>query len=384
MHTRAYARLAKWLLRHIGLAWLGLACGAAPQPADEYAHAHDILKDMRIRGDRARQLEYAGRYRVEGQSKTLDCAGAWRIAFIHIPKCGGTSVIDAFSRNRAIHHWACEKHGLLPPHGKPCPCDLPRCAASARLWAGEMPFAHFRRLADSAPAAVRECTLYLATVRQPRSWFYSARDWMCSHHQNAACRQNATASDMRSLGAFRPTDPLTEWSGFEHHGTRPGGGPAPFIKYFFKHANLQSQMLGDVFFEQNHVVCPLNELSSTIGRLLPAVLLRPGEPPPAANWTIHRENRGRKRRAGQHAVEAPPWAQVARFYALDEALYQRVSAHAGGCVGSITDAELARRLQSAGAMPRPWHASPSTGPANEAAPNHAAQSAAPTGQGGAV
>ena len=329
-----------------------------PPPTTTTANASGIsiiLRNMRQRADAMREFEKAHvpasvasvRWNHAQPQAARGCSGRWRVAFLHIPKCGGTTILTSLKKS-SVFGRACDLHSFgtftkFPAQSGVCSCANQTCIANARFVSAELPFSHFRQLVAHAPVAAVECTLYLSVVRQPRSWFESALSFFCNtpfgRNKNTACVKNTSAQLMRTRGAFHPTDPTSDWNGDYR------GFDSP--KYFFRHANLQSTMLGDIYFEANWIICPLERLSDAVERLMPLVIASASKAPGSWRVTVANQRSARTRAY----TEGVAWSEVARFYALDDALYRRM---AGACVGNIEEPQLAETLRREGLYPQPW------------------------------
>jgi len=257
-------------------------------------------------------------------------ASRWRAAYLHLPKTGGSSVGWALAR---AHAPACKLGtGNIPL----CPCvgaSLYASNSSAAMVNGSALYSAAackkrKEWLSSSKAAVMEMSfpqisgvirdpsewVWLASIRAPSAWFYSAVGHMCvfyAHRRDpmsfgnaTGCSRNATMHELLARHWFEPT-------------SEPRG-----IHYYFHHANVQSRMLEDFFATPNWLLCDISKLqvlaavvASTVGAALP----------------LHRDNS-----AAWHGLSdfqrRVPWSDVQYNYLVDEALHASVM-QKGGCLG---------------------------------------------------
>ena len=192
---------------------------------------------------------------------------SWRVALVHIPKCGGSSLLGLLARLKLPY---CDYGSLKLTGFKGCSCRSSYgCANSSRVLSVEGPYADLRTLVssrmDSSPSdcgrrgacvPAGTCTMFTGIIRRPEDWFYSAIGQWCSGDvgkRNAGCQLNATLPTMHDAGWFpfargrarseavataaAPT--ALPFFGFRRYGAEP-------VKYFFRHADLQLRMLGGI------------------------------------------------------------------------------------------------------------------------------------------
>ena len=167
-----------------------------------------------------------------------------RVAYLHIPKTGGTSVDWSLGFTPSIAKSMC-RVGHWPGSGDEiCDCRQAECLQPAQVAVMEYPHVHMASLTR----VVKNATwLWLAAIREPESWFYSAAGQMCTgpkFFSNPVCLTNGTTS---------PYD--AEW--FKTTPSFP-------VYYPFTAANRQSMMLGDIFLEDNWMVCTLPHLNTLV------------------------------------------------------------------------------------------------------------------------
>jgi len=167
-----------------------------------------------------------------------------RVAYLHIPKTGGTTVDWSLGFTPSIAksmcrvgHWSGRGDGV-------CDCRNAECLQQAQVAVMEWPHVKMASLTRTVKNAT---WLWLAAIREPESWFYSAAGQMCTDPQffsNPVCSTNGTVA---------PYD--AEW--FRRTPSLP-------VYYPFTAANRQSVMLGDIFLEDNWVVCTLPHLNTLV------------------------------------------------------------------------------------------------------------------------
>mmetsp|Transcript_3841 Transcript_3841/g.8319 ORF Transcript_3841/g.8319 Transcript_3841/m.8319 type:complete len:202 (-) Transcript_3841:635-1240(-) len=108
----------------------------------------------------------------------------WRIAYLHIPKTGGTSVGNVLHRDGVA---ACK---AVTSYIRLCHCRHDECVREVQpRWAVlEASYARSKAITDHLVPSPPAKWLWVATIRQPSSWFYSVH--------------NATKSDKRMPATF--------------------------------------------------------------------------------------------------------------------------------------------------------------------------------------
>lgn len=270
---------------------------------------------------------------------------AWRVAYLHIPKCGGTSVLHALSGADVA---ACN---VVTGGSQLCPCVAERsipersvgCLRRVSVIVGEQPFFRMKRIVKTQ---LRHQWLWMATVREPRGWFFSALAQWCTHTRDGSrsprCRPGTTAAQLLRAGWYSPDGSRRQW-GLAHRNMTD-----PPISYF-SGANLQSEWLGNIFLEQNWVICSLDRLNSSvaaISRLLGSNLRDDANHAHARRpllQTLHRHGlkQWRPRSALEESVD---WGELRQFHLLDEGLYHQV--HGAGCLAHTSSPWLRGQLEA--------------------------------------
>ena len=126
-----------------------------------------------------------------------------------------------------------------------------------------------------AGGAGQKYLLWLAAVREPRSWFYSAVEQACyGNRAHAACRANTSVAELEALGWWRQPVPPWQWNWRQT--PRP---KAALPEYYFYQPDLQSAMLGNLTAAEPHtMLCALESLDVAVA---------------AARWALHRQDRQR-------------------------------------------------------------------------------------------
>ena len=249
-----------------------------------------------------------------------------RIAYIHIPKTGGVSMMASL---KAANVSTCNAgtalelplDGSIWPEAldRPCGCHSigPTCVAASDAAVAEEPHAEMRDWLAQANWT-RSTSVWAATVRRPRDWFYSAVGQWCRNGRDGSpvpeeadngaqpeCLADANISTLLDNGWFRGPD-------------CPGR-----VKYYFKDPSLQSQMLDGVFGEPNWVLCSIEareEMYAVLDGLLADQPMLQDAHVIEGAWSKLDDFR-----------RSVPWEAVKSFYEADDALYARVAA--AGCIG---------------------------------------------------
>ena len=138
---------------------------------------------------------------------TQNAADDWRIAYIHTPKTGGSSVARAIAQAQVA---AC----IVQTAGTGlCPCGKPRnadCLARPRVVMAERPFGTMS--AEYVRPTGHRKWLWVAVVREPRSWFFSAIAQYCMGtnvgRHSRRCKAGTTAADLLAAGWFASRGPF--------------------------------------------------------------------------------------------------------------------------------------------------------------------------------
>jgi hypothetical protein len=250
-----------------------------------------------------------------------------RVAYLHLPKTGGSSVGHSLARSNVT---ACKLGtGNIPL----CACDNDReglvmiqdrkHCRSRKEWLSlsrvaimECTFEHAASVVHSSGAGQ---WLWFAAIREPESFFYSAVGHFCSNFGRMAhgrtdlplqCGPNVTLHTLLKEGWFNPT----LQRGVNFH-------------YYFRYASLQSMFLGNFFLVPEWLICDVSQLQvlhRTMARALgtPLQLVRDN----VAVWDGLGDFRRRV-----------PWVQVRRFFVTDEALHAVVRANSDtACLGRVS------------------------------------------------
>ena len=181
-----------------------------------------------------------------------DRESALAVNWLHIPKCGGTSVEASLAQaqqSRVLENTTvCNDKPWARPALCQCWADSV-CLNLARVRVSEKSHAEFvsnlvRRGAYNRP------TFWIAVMRRPEDWFYSAVGQWCERSEqqrkwpSLACHSPANVSTLtRREGWFNPQR------------------INPRVREYFHHANLQTRMLGDLFLESGWLLCSLDRIS---------------------------------------------------------------------------------------------------------------------------
>lgn len=286
-----------------------------------------------------------------------------RVAYIHVPKTGGESLLYSL---QAAHVPSCNGGTAMHPN------KMPACH---RRWFDEgfpeldyswgAPIGKLGVSGPNAEIAVMEqthdafenywlgernpdCLFWLSTIRDPEGWFYSAVSQWCTNFGggSAACRlEGLSYEKLLEMGW---------WSGdriktANVNPTRPRGhANLPFLKYYFLHDNLQTAMLkpgagmgtdAGIFGRANWGVCDLKHFNRVFG-LLPRLL--PTHPKKLEDLHAHKTEWW----ALAQWKKKVPWSAVQAHYQVDQNFYNLVNQF--GCVGSAANAELDQILKGHG------------------------------------
>ena len=247
-----------------------------------------------------------------------------RIVYVHVPKAGGVSAFATFSRAQVP---TCnigttgprEREILRGLSQPPCMCfgEGGACLEKSRVVVAEMHVHNLRRLPERSPEWRRslDCTAFVASVREPSAWFYSAVSQYCSGAgaRSAGCSPTATVSTLLRAGWFRQLH-----HSFDKAATTP-------VTYYFSEPSRQRRMIHGITEASRHwAVCTLDSHD----RLLRAI-------GPMLNRTELEPLRAGDARYGWDRLEefkrSVPWASVRRFFRVDEQLYEAVAGGPGGC-----------------------------------------------------
>ena len=155
--------------------------------------------------------------------------------------------------------------------------------------------------------------LWVASIREPRSWFYSAVGHQCSNFGRdpgavgfiPGCSQTATIDTLVANRWFEPTK-----EGVTH------------IHYYFHHPDVQSRMLSGFFARPNWLLCDISQLSALLDVVASAV---------GASLSLQRDNSAIWQFASNFKRRVP-WSHVRYNYMVDEALHTSVM-QGSGCIG---------------------------------------------------
>lgn len=269
---------------------------------------------------------------------------SWRVAYVHIPKTGGMSIGKALAAARAP---ACNVQTAGVPL---CPCLCSPCFERSLAVAAECPSTTVApRIENTAKEFPRNKWLWVAIVRTPRDWFFSAMSQWCrstkAGRSSPRCRGNTTAADLVRAGWFN--NPTTRFLRMERSKRREllASDALDLSLRYFEAPNEQTAYLGKAFFRQQHyLVCSLWRITS-VGRTLGAVL--------NSTLVVHHAHRTHSEPLIERWRESVRWDELrSRFYASDDTLYKRV-AGAGGCLARTSSSWLRRTIDVA-AAPVTW------------------------------
>lgn len=269
------------------------------------------------------------------------------MAIVHTPKNGGTSLGKALAAEKIA---ACNVQTAGIPL---CPCLCKECL-------------------DRSLAVIAECSssllelrlpparwLFVAIVRQPRDWFFSAAAQWCrstnAGRASARCRsRNTTASDLINAGWWtnamawimpgvdRRAIPEAARAILDSGGRRAlvTSKAFDFSLRYFEGPNEQSGYLGRFFKQSHYLICTLERIGSAadaVGRLLTN----------RSSLSVGHAHRTRRERTSSWNATVR-WEELERFYDQDAALYRKVS-RAGGCLARSSSAQLRDVLSQAAA-----------------------------------
>ena len=189
--------------------------------------------------------------------------------------------------------------------------------------------------------------LWVATIRAPRDWFYSAVAQWCTTtgRASARCKVNTTAGDLVTAGWFTNT---VTWLLNANRTTRQEALASRAIDFslrYFEGNDEQSGYLGGIFSRPHFLVCTMERLA-TIGAALADVLGNETTAMPIPHVRSHPWTSLPKWAASVQ------WKDLSQFYGQDEALYRRVNG-TGGCIARTSSPWLRKILVTA-AAPLVW------------------------------
>ena len=254
---------------------------------------------------------------------------------LHVPKTGGLSMLASLAAAGVpacvwgsgfeFTNCSCRGH---KQRSNATDGERP-CARRARAAVIEAPLVEARRVLGASP----EPTLYLAVVRDPRSWFYSSMGQWCAGPGgpgDRGCGANATARDVAHWFTRRRACRDAEPHKCAH------------AKYY-QHANLQSWFLEGVFMERNFAVCAMERAYATVRELLATAVRNGSDAEPAALRAAHTNA---NRWPGLATVrDRLPFRHVAPFYFVDAAMHERLASQPGGCLIRLEDEAWRERLR---------------------------------------
>lgn len=302
-----------------------------------------------------------------GSASSISQHQVWRAAIVHTPKTGGMSIGRALA---ALGIAACNVQTAGVPL---CPCLCSSCFERARAVLAECTASMIARrvaIPASPPRAKGSHWLWIAIVRSPQAWFYSAAAQWCratrAGRRSARCRANTTAEDLMQAGWF--TNPLAWLSPRSSRSSvlaLPGGRArsilategrqglmkSPHFDFdldYFQRSNAQHTHLATLLRQEHYLICTLERIAS-VANAIGRVLLNHSTVP------VDHTHRGHPDRIARWRATVR-WDEVRRHYALDEALYERIR-RAGGCVGRTLSTWLRDVVDGASAPVR-WRQSP--------------------------
>lgn len=259
----------------------------------------------------------------------------WRVAYVHIPKTGGTSIGRALARAGVAACVVMTSSTGLQGCGSTFTSRLMRMQQT-RVIIAERPYVDVQRYVQ--PTGHNKW-LFVAVVREPRSWFYSAVAQWCLGtgvgRRSLRCQEGTTVHDLLRAGWFKPLQPR------RLHRPRNDSDPSRdgYLPYFAL-ANEQSNHLGAIWHEPNFLICSIERISSiasALGEVLEGnqhLLARRHDHQLTVRWS--------RSAAYQRSVE---WDELRRYYLLDAGLHSYVNR--SGCVAHSVDPVLRQRLETA-------------------------------------
>ena len=245
----------------------------------------------------------------------------WRVAMVHIPKTAGTSF------SHSLHSYNYHSCSSYTGGTMLCSCEDVRCRALSKVAVVEAPYPMVKAILRTVPAH----WLWVAVIRRPSDWFYSAVGQWCSGRgrftkgpKRLACIPGANHSVLRAASWFDSSTLKDRL----HSGEESMG-----VKYYFFGANIQTSMLGGLFLEGNWLVATMEDALSTITRAIqftalesrPFKLMHSNE----AHWPLLKSWK-----------EHVPWTSIRQYYAVDEAFYGHVKQQHGSCLAHISSKNL--------------------------------------------
>jgi hypothetical protein len=262
-----------------------------------------------------------------GTNGSILAVDAWRFAYLHLPKTAGSSIGHALQRVGNVT--ACKtvtgniplclcvgaRKGLYQPAAVCHTRD--KWLPQSRVAVMEQSFTDASQAVNLSAPGTR--WLWLAAMRQPEDWFYSAIGHWCSHYgkvasatDRAGCHPNVTMQTLLHAG----------WLGRQR--------PKP---YYFQ-PSLQSRMLTDFFTGEHWLFCDFSQ-QALLWQVVAQAIGSHGPVPHVnvAKWTHLTRFRARV-----------PWSEVQRYFLEDEALHSRVK---GTCFARTADPQLKMSIEAA-------------------------------------
>jgi hypothetical protein len=254
-----------------------------------------------------------GRGSAQVNVKVQNGINPWNVAVVHIPKSAGSSIAELLSAG--MHPSCAEYTGNLSL----CGCSNERCRARAKVAVVEAPFSIIKALLRP----VRTKWLWVAVIRRPERWFYSAVGQWCANNgkRSIPCKPNASITTLLRASWFNPN---TGWNR-ERSGAQKGS-----VKYYFFGPNLQTYFLGSMFLEDAWIV---GTLEHGIHALVAAIWSTALNSTPVRLKHVNEEHWPLLKSFKDNV----PWTDVKRYYAVDDAFYKHVSRQKGSCIGHRAD-----------------------------------------------
>jgi len=260
------------------------------------------------------------------------CDMLQHIAYIHIPKTAGVSLLDALQQSGAqVCKGGTGSEELV---GEVCDCYTRKnCQSESEIAVMEAKHAQFRDQVRwtgidgqlVGPPGVENdgpgCTAWASTIREPESWFYAAVGQWCGNAgaKTRGCKPGLNIHQLQQAGWFKDDK-------------RTNAG----VKYYFIGGNLQSRMLGGMLDEDTWALCAIDNYDSMVtglSILLPSMAQPMSELANTAAWDGIDEFK-----------KNVPWEDVKQFFQEDQALYTKLMSYKTKCAFKTNSPRVATAL----------------------------------------